>query len=62
LPYKDLGILCIDNLAGKIVNQSMSANLLEMSHRAEQEFLYVKPSAYLEERIAALPIGLFAPL
>jgi hypothetical protein len=40
----------------------MSAILLEMNRRAEEKFLYAKPSAYLEERIAALLIGLCAPL
>jgi hypothetical protein len=35
----------------------MSANLLEMSRRAEQDFLQSKPSKYWEARIAALPQG-----
>jgi hypothetical protein len=57
-----LGVLCIDDLAVKIANQSMNANLLEMSRQAEETFFYVKPSAYLEERIAALLMGLCVPL
>jgi hypothetical protein len=35
----------------------MSANLLEMSRRAEQDFLQSKSSNYWEARIAALPQG-----
>jgi hypothetical protein len=40
----------------------MSAILLEMSLQAEEKFFYAKPSAYLEERIAALQMGLCVPL
>jgi len=54
--------LCIYDQAGKIVTQSMSANLLEMSRQAEEEIIYANPSAYLEERIAALPLGICVPL
>jgi hypothetical protein len=54
--------LCIDELAVKIAGQSMSANLLEMIRQAEEKFFYANQTQMLEERIAALPIGLCVPL